>query len=63
LLGRHVANGSHRHAGTSQSCRRSLAGEDEGGGDAEIRQIDVPTLEEDVLGLHVAVDDALLMGG
>ena len=62
LLGAHEVRCPDRHAGGRQ---RSAGGRGQRLGDAEIRHDDpaAAALEEDVVGLHVAVDDADGVGG
>src|SRR4051812_4368318 len=61
LLGGHVADGAKRHPGARESGVRGLPWERERGGDSEVGEYRVLALQQDVLGLHVAMDDALLV--
>ena len=58
LLGAHVLHRPDRQPG---SCHARLGGATEGEGDAEVGQERLSILDEDVLGLDVAVKNALAM--
>jgi hypothetical protein len=57
LLRTHVGGCAQREAG----LRQALAGGVHGSGDAEVSEHTSLALEQDVLGLHVAMDDALTL--
>ena len=59
LLGRHVGRGAERHACL---CHPAAAGLLDGEGDAEVGDQGGAVLQQDVLGLDVAVHDPLPMG-
>src|SRR5512132_2910234 len=61
LLGRHVADGTHRHPGASQSLAGYVMWTGQRRGDAEIGENRLAIFEEDVLGFDVAMNDALLV--
>jgi hypothetical protein len=59
LLGAHVVGSAERHAGLGHPGATRLAGSQ---GDAEIRHQRLPVVQQDVLGLDVAMDDAVAVG-
>ena len=59
LLGRHVGRRTERHAGLGHARAAGLL---HGEGDAEVGDQGLAVLQQDVLGLDVAVDDAALVG-
>ena len=67
LLGGHVSHRPHQHAGLGGARGRHLLGVHAHGGElgeAEVEDLDAPVRgEEEVLGLEVAVDDALAVCG
>src|SRR4051812_21399763 len=61
LFGRHVPDGAERHAGAGEPRVRGFSRQRERRRDAEIREDRVSILQQDVLGLDVAMDDALIV--
>ena len=59
LLGAHVGGRAERHAGLGHAAAAGLL---HGEGDAEVGDEGAAVVQEDVLGLDVAVDDALAVG-